>query len=224
MQQQDTQSNQSTLDGNTLMASQSAIRSWDSASDVMDTNLHTSKVEFYGGSSSVAFLRHVESISNSHVAGSVADSSEPSLASSLHNTEFRPTATAPPIPLSEANSHAHADRFYFRVAHRFLDAYFSNIHHIQPLFDEESFLDRCETLWFTTPEQQPPSFVALYYATLSLGSLVMVCEDWDKHGSHRFTWSRKLLSEALSITDQLGSATDVEMAQCYYMIVSFRTF
>ena len=201
------------------MARQPPISTADSASDVMVTNPHNSNLEFYGESSSVAFLRHVESISNSHVAGP----SRRSWASLLHNTQFSPDSTQN-IPLPGSDSQTQANRFYFRVAPRFLDAYFSNIHNIQPLFDEESFRGRCESLWFNSPEQQPLSFVALYYATLSLGSLVLACEKWDKDSSHRFTWSRKLLNESLSVVNQLGSATDVEMAQCYYMIVSFRTF
>jgi hypothetical protein len=195
------------------------------SSDVIDTNTHTKNVEFYGGSSSVAFLRHVETMSNNHsVAGIAHGASERSLASLLHNTEFQPNSTQSPS-LSEKNSQIDSSRFYFRIARRFLDAYFSNIHHIQPLFEEEQFLARCEDLWFDRPEQQPLSFIALYYATLSLGSLVMVWEDrGDTYGADRFSWSRKLFNDALGIVRQLGSATDVDMVQCYYMLVSFRAF
>lgn len=112
------------------------------------------------------------------------------------------------------------DRLHFRVARKFLDAYFSNIHHIQPLFDEDVFLARCEDLWFNRPGKQPLSFVALYYATLSMGSLVMTFETPELSGAGRFTWSRKLFNEALAIVTRLGTVTNIEMVQCFYMMVS----
>jgi hypothetical protein len=221
MQRQKPPTSQSILGGTVLPASQSSVSSLEPVSEVTDTNPHTSNLEFYGASSSVSFLRHLESMSNSHVSGSIEPGPpERSLPSLLHSYEFRP-ASMQHTSSPETSSRTPADRFYFRVAPRFLDAYFSNLHHIQPLFDEESFLSRCESLWFNNPEQPPLSFLALYYATLSLGCLVTTSEDWEKHGCHRSTWSRKLLGEALSVVNQFGSATDIEIAQCYYMIVSF---
>jgi len=203
-----------------MMAARSPISSVGHISELTDTNPHTRNVEFYGASSSVSFLRHVESMSNSQVSGPVEPiPSERSLTSLLHNPGFKPTSTDS-TSTPGLDSKALADRFYFRVAQRFLDAYFSNIHHIQPLFDEESFLGRCESLWFNNPEQPPLSFIALYYSVLSLGCLVTTSEDWGKHGCNRTTWSRKLLGEVLSIINQLGSTTDLEIVQCYYMIVS----
>ncbi|KIW42799.1 hypothetical protein, variant [Exophiala oligosperma] len=186
------------------------------ASDVMGTNLHTSNLEFYGSSSSVAFLRHMETLSKSQATDSVRGPSRCSLASLLQNTEFCPDMSQEPQRTPEASSNF--DRFHFRVARRFLDSYFSNIHHIQPIFDEESFLSRCEDLWFNTPEKQPLSFVALYYVTLSLGSLVMTLETPEIAGADRFTWSRRLFDTALAIVTRLGAATDIEMVQCYYMM------
>lgn len=202
------------------MASRSPMSSLGRVSELTDTNPHTSNLEFYGASSSVSFLRHVESMSNGQVSGSIDPGlPERSLTSLLHNPGFKPASTHGTSTPGSDNT-APADRFYFRIAQRFLDAYFSNIHHIQPLFDEESFLSRCESLWFNNPEQPPLSFVALYYSVLSLGCLVTTSEDWGKHGCHRTTWSRKLLGEALGLTNQLGSTTDLEITQCYYMIVS----
>lgn len=222
MQLQKPPTSQSSRGGTVPLASQSSMSSLEPVSEVTVTSQHTANLEFYGASSSVSFLRHLESMSNSEVSGSIETGPpERSLTSLLHRTEFRPVSTQH-TSSPETSSTVPADRFYFRVAPRFLDAYFSNIHHIQPLFDEESFLSRCESLWFSNPEQPPLSFLALYYATLSLGCLVTTSEDWEKHGCHRSTWSRKLLGEALSIVHQLGSATDMEIVQCYYMIVSFQ--
>lgn len=197
----------------------STVAPRNTASELMDTNLHTRNLEFYGSASSVAFLRHVETLSNGQTTGPLAGSQERSLASLLHNTEFQPD-TADMMPTIPEKADANPDRFHFRVARRFLDAYFSNIHHIQPLFDEEDFLARCEALWFNRPGKQPLSFVALYYATLGLGSLVMTFELPEISGADRFTWSRKLFNEAKAIVTQLGTTTDVEMVQCFYMMVS----
>ena len=184
----------------------------------MDTNTHTCNLEFYGSASSVAFLRHVETLSESQSTLSHSRASQTSLASLLHNTDFRPNSnTSPETTTSKPGSSS--DRFYFRVATRFLDAYFRNIHLIQPLFDEGAFLTRCEALWFSKEGQQPSSFLALYYATLSLGSLVMMLEDHLLLGQDRFTWSRMLFNEAQNVLTKLGQATDIEMVQCFYMMV-----
>lgn len=209
---------QQDLTPHTKPSERSSFRSGESVSDVVDTNPHTSNLEFYGGSSSVAFLRHFETISNTYVPSAPAGPST----LTLHSTEVKSTSSTG-TSFKEHDGEAHAGRFYFRVAQRFLDAYFSNIHFIQPILDEESFLRRCESLWFNNQEQHSSTFVALYYATLSLGCLVTTGEDWEKYGSPRFMLGRKLLDEALSIVNQLGPVTDLEMVQCYYMIVSAQT-
>lgn len=203
-----------------LTTEQSAAGSRDSAADVMDTNAHTQNMEFYGAASSVAFLRHVEDISGGDNSEHIAGSSERSLASLLHNTNFLPYST--PRTLSGTGEKT-GDRFCFRIARRFIEAYFSNIHHIQPIMDEETFLSRCEDLWFGKADKQPMSFIALYYVILSLGSLVMTWDDSEIYGAGRFSWSRRLFDEAAAIVTQLGAETDLEMAQCYYMMVSHLT-
>ncbi|KAJ5782578.1 hypothetical protein N7457_004352 [Penicillium paradoxum] len=146
--------------------------------DVMDTNLHTKSLEFYGASSSVAFLQHVDDISGNNTSEQLPYST-PSILTGIGDGSN--------------------DRFYFRVGRRFLDAYFSNIHCIQPIFDQEEFLTRCEDLWFGKYERQPMTFFALYYATLSLGSLVMVWDEGEIYGGDRFSWSRKLFNQTLGI-------------------------
>jgi hypothetical protein len=189
------------------------------SSYVMDTNLHTKNLEFYGSTSSVAFFRHVETLSNSQTTDPSTGPLELSSAALLHNTDFQHDMPQN-LPVAPPEAEINTDRYHFRVARRFLDAYFSNIHYIQPLFDEEVFLIRCEVLWFSKPRKQPLSFVALYYATLSLGGLVMTFENTEIYGEDRFTWSRKLFNNALAIVTRLGTATDVEMVQCFYMMVS----
>ena len=190
----------------------------DSASDVMDTNLHTNNVEFYGSASSVAFLRHAEMLSNCQMPGSSTEMPELSLTSILHNTEFQPGNS----PETAAGPAHDSDRYHFRIARRFLDAYFSNIHFIQPILDEDSFLTRCEDLWFNSESSHSLSFRALYYATLSLGSLVMSLDEPSFAGSTRFEWSRKLFHKSLALLTELGTTTDIEIVQCFYMLVSQR--
>ena len=195
------------------------VMSRNQAFDVVDTNLYTSNLEFYGSASSVAFLRHVETLSNYQTTGLSGGPSERSLASLLHNNDFQ-RDTSHNLPVAPREIDLNPDSFHFRVARRFLDAYFTNIHHIQPLFEEDIFLARCEDLWFSRPDRQPLSFIALYYATMSLGSLVMTFETPEISGADRFTWSRKLFNDALAIVTRLGTATSVEMVQCFYMMVS----
>ncbi len=187
------------------------------ASDVMSTNPHTGNLEFYGSSSSVAFIRHVETLSRSSTTGLDVRRSERSLMSLLQDAEFQPgkSRSMPALQASEQNT----DRFYFRFARRFLDAYFSNIHSIHPLFEEEVFLNRCEDLWFERPGKPSLSFLALYYAVLSIGSLVMAAsESLETSGADRFAWSRTLFQEAQTIITELGTATDLEMVQCFYVM------
>lgn len=192
------------------------------ARDVIDTNRYTKNLEFYGSASSIAFLRHVETLSEHHPPSILQPVAEHSLASLLHNREFESNTGQRGLDI-DGVAKSSPDRFYFRVAGRFLDAYFRNIHYIQPIFEEDAFLARCEDLWFNKASQQSPSFIALYYATLSLGALVMTLEDSTISGQDRFTWSRKLSNDALSVLKGLWSATDLEMVQCFYMMVSSNT-
>lgn len=216
-QQQGGASAASSMDENSCTTS--IITPQPGAAEVMNTNLHTSSLEFYGPASAVASLRHMETLSNCQATGPTAGPSEKWLASVLHNTDFQPD-TSHSMSVAPREADWNPERFHFRVARRFLDAYFSNIHHIQPLFEEEAFLARCEDLWFNRTGKQPLSFVALYYATLSLGSLVMTFENPEISGADRFTWSRKLFRDALAIVTRLGTATNIEMVQCFYMMVS----
>ena len=182
--------------------------------DVIDTNLYTRNLEFYGSASLVVFLRDIQRMSGNQVAAS-----ERSLASLLHNTKFTPD-TSIASPLATIESGTSHDRYYFRMARQFLDAYFLNIHYIQPLFDKTDFYSRCEDLWFNEQHKQSLIFIALYYAAMSLGSLVMTAEDSDSSTFDRFAWSRKLFHEATTLVTRLGTATNIEMAQCFYMLVS----
>jgi hypothetical protein len=186
--------------------------------EIVRMNHQTRSLEFYGASSSVAFLRRVHKLSGNNTCEPVVGTVNPPLDDVLQNTNTKSLTT----PNIVSSIHDGCDeRFYLRVGRNFLDAYFSTIHCIQPIFDREAFLTRCEDLWLANIERHSSSFSALCYATMSLGSLMMVWNEKRIHGEDRFDWSRKLFSQALTIITQLGSETNLEMIQCYYMLVGY---
>lgn len=188
----------------------------ETSDDVTDTNPHTNSIEFYGGSSSIAFLRQVQ-IKCDVGTKAIESGVRPSLVSMLYNTAFSPLLLEEPAPRKDTP--IDEGRFYFRVSTKFLDGYFENIHHIQPILEKDEFVTRCEDLWFGRSQKQTHSFHALYYSVMSLGALVRV---WDKSticGMDRFQWSRKLFAEARLVINRLGTTTDLEMVQCLFIMV-----
>jgi hypothetical protein len=177
--------------------------------------------EFYGPSSSVAFLTHIDTLSRGRTTDD--EEGQPNLPEfptlqTLHKTVY---LSAFQNLASPSETLPDSDQYHFRIARRFLDAYFSAIHTIEPLFEEEAFLARCEDLWFGRREAQPLSFVGLYYATLALGCLVMTIDDGvEIAGESRFAWSRRLFDKSVATINSLGTTTDLETAQCFYMLVS----
>lgn len=167
-------------------------------------------VEFHGASSSLALIRHMENLSED----GPDDSTEYTISTLLRVADRG-------VEVSANDHDESSDRHYFRAARKFLDAYLCGIHHVQPIFEQDDFLARCEDLWFDRVGQQPRSFLALYFATLSLGSLVSPQYHFPLAGEDRLTWSRKLYQEAMHILDSLGDHTNVETVQCWYVIVSY---
>lgn len=185
--------------------------------DHTDTNEHTNSIEYYGSSSSVAFLRRVQTECDGRNKTQESGKCKLSLVSMLHNTAFSPLSPAEPHP--QVNRALDQDRFYFRVSAKFIEGYFENIHYIQPILDRDEFTTRCEDLWFGEPQKQGASFHALYYSILSLGALVRVWNGEPLCGLDRFEWSRLLFTEARMAIDRLGATTDLEMVQCLFIVV-----
>lgn len=185
--------------------------------DVTDVNMHTKSIEFHGSSSSVAFLKQVQS---SYEGGSLSGAGiqDPSLVSMLHNSAFDPTSTLPMSPQA-GDLRANQERFYFRVSGKFLEGYFESIQYVQPFLDREEFMTRCEDMWFGKSTAQANSFHALYYSILSLGALVRTWDEETLHGLNRFQWSRKLFDEARTVLSRLGTTTNLEMVQCLLIMV-----
>lgn len=190
----------------------------DVVEDHTDTNTHTNNIEYYGSSSSVAFLRRVHTECDGQTKTLESGKCKLSLVSMLHNTSFSPISPAETPP--SVNKALDKDRFYFRVSTKFIEGYFENIHHIQPILDKDEFTTRCEDLWFGEPQRQSDSFHALYYSILSLGALVRVWNEGSLCGLNRFEWSRLLFTEARTIVDRLSATTDLEMVQCLFIVVS----
>jgi hypothetical protein len=155
-------------------------------------------VEFYGATSPVAVLDRQRQQSAAADAGVV-----------IHRTKSR----TGPGQMSPGD----AEHLSIRLASRFLDAYFSNIHCIEPIFEKEDFLGRCEDVWHSPATRQPPQFLALYHATLGLGSLLAPNESAQEDGDQ--SWSYKLYKKALDILSSLDTPTNLRVVQCWYMMV-----
>jgi hypothetical protein len=179
-------------------------------------------VEFYGSSSSVALLSQVE-----YAGGETTTSAETRNAgdfvSNLHNPAFSP---------SNQQSHDKPQDTVcpprFKSAHHsqcriLLLNYFSTIHYVHPILDKILFLESCDRLHAEDEAGQDigvSSFSALYYSVLSLGALIGPRDDETIDGIRNIGWSRTFFQEAVRRISKLGMATDLNMVQCYFMMVS----
>jgi hypothetical protein len=104
-------------------------------------------------------------------------------------------------------------RYHFRQSRFFLDGYFQNLHFIHPVISRDTFFSKCEDLWFGRSENPPPSFVALYYAIMSLGAII---QEWDEEtldGMGRFDWARKMFHLASGALELTPSHNDLHTVQ-----------
>ncbi|KAH0433878.1 hypothetical protein CcaCcLH18_05630 [Colletotrichum camelliae] len=207
----------------TTVGSPSNARSRNAAGqEVSGVNRHTRNVEFYGSSSSVALLSHVQRTGEEPVVSNDLDSDAGTLLSNLHNPAFSsPAADQPqggPAHTGEERSSARPVTHYPQCRH-FLQSFFSSIHYVHPILDKKTFFDRCEIIWSNQEAARTPSsFIALYYSILSLGALIGVREDEPIDGIENLQWSRRFFDEAKRRCDQLGMVTDLEMVQCYFFL------
>ncbi|KAM0322738.1 hypothetical protein ACHAQA_009329 [Verticillium albo-atrum] len=180
--------------------------------EVSGVNRHTRNVEFYGTSSSVALLSHIQR--NTGQDNETADDAHALLVTSLHNPSFHSPDTNP----TRADAGAHSRPHHSAHSRSFLDNYFSAIHYVHPILDKKIFLQRCENMWSGEEGTSVSSFAALYYSVLSLGALVGVRPDEPLDGISNLQWSRKFFDQAKNYCNQLGMATDLEMVQCYFFL------
>jgi hypothetical protein len=184
--------------------------------EVSGVNRHTRGVEFYGSSSSFAMLSHIRRTGQRLRD----DEDDAQLVSSLHNPNFRGTSTA---------SHGDTIDGGFDRANNysrcrgFAESFFSSIHYIHPILDKREFLQKCEALWSENVEDAGKhpisSFLALYYSVLALGAIVAVREGDSSDGLKNLECSRRFFDRARSCCTQLGLVTDLEMVQCFFMMV-----
>ncbi|KAK2804761.1 hypothetical protein FQN51_001402 [Onygenales sp. PD_10] len=178
-------------------------------SELTDVNQHTNAIEFYGSTSSIAFLGQIQKLRGNKVS---TPEDAPSLISTLHNSAFSPHSAAAIMPAKRS------DNFYFKQAHVFMDAYFGSIHFIHPFIDKEDFVSRANDLWFGRSAPPDPSFIALYLSLLSVGALVRTWDEEQLDGLTRFEWSRRLFNEAQAYLVELRFSTDLETVQCLYLM------
>ena len=199
--------------GNAVEETASIESGDDPESEVNDVNPHTRNHEFHGPTSSMAFLAAIQP--HQKPSRDTNDRTETATSHSLVST-FHNNAFSPPSPLGNIE-HEYAaletQRFHFRQAHFFLDGYFQTLHFIHPIIDRGPFLARCEDLWFGRADRQSRTFVALYYAVLSLGALVREWHGGAVDGLGRLEWSRKLFQHANAALGGLRATHDLETVQ-----------
>lgn len=185
------------------------------SNEVTGVNRHTRNVEFYGSSSTVALLSHLqrsgEAISN--LQG--GDDDQTVLVTSLHNPVFSPSISGSAPVETDQNSQTH----YYRQCRGFLHNFFNTMHFIHPLLDRSDFLNKCEDLWYGNAPSRPSSFTALYYSIMSLGALFAPREEDLIDGIDNLQWSRRFFEEARVRAAALGMVTNLEMVQCYVFLV-----
>ncbi|KAJ3456060.1 hypothetical protein MRS44_016083 [Fusarium solani] len=183
--------------------------------EVSGMNTHTRDVEFYGSSSSVALLSHVQRSAE----GDHPDDDAGALLSTLHNPAFDPSGLQD-TQRSRRSTEDSDNSLWYLQCRTFIDAFFSTIHYVHPILDKTSFLQRCESLWSgeEAGNRRITSFVALYYSILSIGALVSTRDDELIDGITNLSWSRKFFDRAKSCCNRLGMVTDLEMVQCYFIL------
>lgn len=184
--------------------------------EISEVNRHTQDVEFYGSSSSFALLSQIQ-CTGQRLRD---DEDRAQLVSRLHNPAFRTTPSASPRDASDTDvGRAH----HYPQCRSFVENFFSTIHYIHPILDKQAFMERCEVLWSRIPYElgnaTTSSFVALYYSILSLGAIVGVRQEEPIDGLSNLQWSRKFFEIARMLCNQLGLVTDLEMVQCFFMMV-----
>jgi hypothetical protein len=184
--------------------------------EISEVNEHTAGVEFYGSSSSIALLSRIQR--SGQQSQDKEDGSH--LVSSLHNATFQTTPTA---SYGDTPSAGNSRADYYPQCRSFVENFFSTIHYIHPILDKRQFLQQCETLWSPNTNnaglQTSASFVALYYSVLSLGAIVGVRGEDPIDGLTNLQWSRKFFDLSWSCCHSLGLITNLEMAQCFFMLV-----
>jgi hypothetical protein len=204
-------------------AQQSHVSTWrqgqNPGQEVSAVNRHTRNVEFYGSSSAVALLSHVQQAGGAPAAPNDAQDGD-SIVSNLHNPAFSP-ASDQPGPQGEARDNLPNPRSspYYPQCRAFLLNFFSSIHYVHPILSKAEFLGRCDQLQSRHDSSTETSFMALYYSILSLGALVGPRDDDPIDSISNLKWSRAFFDEAVRRCHKLRMVTDLDMVHCYFFLV-----
>ena len=172
---------------------------------------------FHGGLSSLALLSYASSMGQHG-----DDSRAANLLASLSNPNSRSTSTASPFPdCQQIRRHPS----YASHCRAFSESYFSSLYYIFPFLDKAAFLARCEKeIWSQCGAPiHTSSFAALYHGVLSLGALVGIRHDEPTGGLSNMQWSQMFFDEAKRCCHQLECPADLEIVQCYFIMVSAKT-
>ncbi|KAK0108714.1 hypothetical protein ONS96_002561 [Cadophora gregata f. sp. sojae] len=193
--------------------------------EVTAINRHTKSVEFYGSSSSLAFLSRVQTshqitpLSQSHHEDEGSGEERTgSLVSHLHNPVISPSASSQrnhlESPMNRITPHQHQCRL-------FVENFFSTVHYAYPVLTKSAFLSRCEALWSGDSRMATKTFMALYYSVLSLGALVGPRDEESRDVDDCISWSTRLFNEARALGDEMSMTTELEMVQCFFFMAQF---
>lgn len=179
--------------------------------EVFSVNAHTQSTEFYGSSSSITRLSQIYHETDPQQGNADV------LLSTIHNPDFRPAQSR---RLSGGGTEIPV-RNWYPQCRGFIEAYFTSLHYIHPILDKRPFLDACEALWVgsAAEDQGLSTFEALYFSVLSLGAIIGVRDDEPIDGIDNLEWSRQFFQIAKDRCTRLGMVTDLEITQCYFILV-----
>jgi hypothetical protein len=164
-------------------------------------------MEYYGPNSAMSLLGNLQRTNQSHEP-------LPSVVSLLHNSAFTPRLFgAQPNGSDELHL---TNKFYFRVAHTFMEGYFETLHSVHPIIDKNDFSLRAENLWFGRGTEKT-TFKGLYLTLLALGALMRTWDEERIEGLSRLEWSRKLFDEAQVYFHQSAMSFDLETVQGFFL-------
>lgn len=137
----------------------------------------------------------------------------PSWAASLPKINALPSS----MQIQATDQSQSSSQHHVRQLRYFLDGYFQSLHYIHPFLDKAKFLSRCEHFW-SGPSEQPRSFVALYYAIMSLAAITQESGENLADGETRIEWSRDMFQRASDVLNAAPGNTDLDTLQAYLIL------
>ena len=157
---------------------------------LIDVNMKTHGVEYYGGSSSVAILDRLYKRAQRHRAPSA--SHKPSVVNLLHNTDFHEVSPAAAHNSPEGILH-HSEPVSSRLIEAGLvNAFFDTLHYMHPVVDKNVFMEGCGKGAIDAEND----FAALYYACLALAAITSPEKDPKLTGFSPIQWANMYVDHA----------------------------